>query len=81
MSTLESMITTTLEQNRCDFRFTRKPCPRCAGCGKLADDTDGTPWKYWLELPLQSAVAVVACVVRPVNCALFDGTGYQIAEA
>jgi hypothetical protein len=50
-------------------------CSRCAGCGKIASDEEGTPWKYWLELPLKSAIAVVAGLVRPVVCPACGGTG------
>lgn len=50
-------------------------CPQCAGCGRIANDSDGTPWKYWAELPLQSAVAVVAGIVRPLPCPRCNGTG------
>lgn len=50
-------------------------CPRCAGCGKIANDDEGTPWKYWMELPVQSAVAVIAGFVRPLTCPDCRGTG------
>lgn len=50
-------------------------CERCAGCGKLADDDDGTPWKYWLEMPLQSSTAVLMGVVKPIECPVCKGTG------
>ena len=36
----------------------QKKCPRCAGCGRIANDDEGTPWCYWEELPLKSSIAV-----------------------
>lgn len=50
-------------------------CSACAGCGRVANDEDRTPWKYWAELPLQSAVAVVMGLVRPETCSACNGTG------
>jgi hypothetical protein len=50
-------------------------CGRCAGCGKIANDDDGTPWKYWAELPVQSAAAVIMGLVKPLECPDCHGTG------
>jgi RecJ-like exonuclease len=50
-------------------------CQACAGCGKVVDDEDRTPWKYWMELPLQSSVAVLAGFVKPLPCPACNGTG------
>lgn len=50
-------------------------CGRCDGCGKIANDDDGTPWKYWLEIPLQSSLAVLAGLVKPIECPECTGTG------
>lgn len=50
-------------------------CPSCAGCGKIANDDDGTPWKYWEELPAPSKLAVQMGIVRPITCTLCAGTG------
>ena len=50
-------------------------CGRCAGCGKIANDDDGTPWKYWMELPMQSAAAVMLGLVRPIPCPTCGGSG------
>lgn len=56
-------------------------CQTCAGCGRIANDADRTPWKYWAELPLQNAVAVVMGLVRPIQCPDCDGTGKVTAHA
>ncbi len=50
-------------------------CDRCDGCGKIADDSDGTPWKYWIEMPVQSAAAVIIGLVKPIECPKCHGTG------
>jgi hypothetical protein len=50
-------------------------CPTCAGCGKIANDEDRTPWKYWMELPLQSSVAVLMGMIQPVRCPDCRGSG------
>ncbi len=55
-------------------------CLQCAGCGKIANDDEGTPWKYWLELPLHSSIAVLVGIVRPIECPACHGIG-QIAAA
>ena len=52
-----------------------QPCPRCRGCGQIADSQDGEPWSMWLEMPLQSALAVLAGIVRPLPCPRCDGVG------
>jgi hypothetical protein len=54
---------------------TTNDCPSCAGCGRVANDDDQTPWKYWAELPLQSAIAVTAGFVRPRACLRCNGSG------
>lgn len=43
-------------------------CARCAGCGQIANDDEGTPWKYWAELPPPSNLAVQMGLVRPLPC-------------
>lgn len=50
-------------------------CGRCAGCGYL--DGEGQPFKYWLELPVQSALALQMGLVRPVECDDCKGSGFQ----
>lgn len=52
-----------------------RPCPRCNGCGKIADGEEGAPWTFWLDLPLKSAVAVTAGLVRPIDCPSCGGSG------
>lgn len=50
-------------------------CNRCDGCGQIANDDDGTPWKYWAELPYQSAASIVFGLVKPLTCPDCIGTG------
>jgi hypothetical protein len=56
---------------------TPNECPACAGCGKIANDEERTPWKYWAELPVQSALAVIVGAVKPVVCPDCSGSGKQ----
>jgi hypothetical protein len=49
-------------------RLPQSGCPRCSGCGQIANDDDGTPWKYWAELPPGSNLAVVMGLVKPIPC-------------
>jgi len=46
----------------------RKDCPKCGGCGQVANTDDQEPWTVWAELPVQSALAVVLGIVRPIPC-------------
>lgn len=55
-------------------------CPACDGCGKIANDEDGTPWTYWAALPLQSSAAVLAGLVRPIPCPKCGGRGVSAVE-
>jgi len=50
-------------------------CPRCAGCGKVANTPEGEPWSHWTDLPLNSAGAVIVGLVRPVTCPACGGRG------
>lgn len=50
-------------------------CPSCEGCGKVANDTDQTPWTHWINLPEQSKLAIYMGLVHPVRCARCGGTG------
>ena len=50
-------------------------CRQCDGCGKVADTKDQEPWTAWTSLPLQSAGAVVAGLVKPIECPACGGTG------
>ncbi len=52
-----------------------KKCQRCEGCGQIANDDEGSPWKRWAALPLESAVAVQMGVIHPVPCPDCGGTG------
>jgi len=53
-------------------------CSMCAGCGQVADDDDGTPWKYWADLPPGSDLAVRMGLVKPQTCPGCEGTGQRI---
>jgi len=50
-------------------------CPRCDGCGRIANDVDGTPWSFWEALPPGSDGAVRAGIVQPVTCPDCGGKG------
>jgi hypothetical protein len=50
-------------------------CQKCDGCGKVADTDDQEPWTTWTSLPLHSAIAVVAGLVRPMTCPQCGGSG------
>lgn len=54
---------------------TPKQCSTCAGCGKVADDDEQTPWTYWTDLPMKSAGAVLVGIVRPLTCPTCGGSG------
>lgn len=55
-------------------------CHNCDGCGKVADDDDQTPWKYYLELPLQSSTAVLMGLIKPITCPACNGTGKEPSD-
>lgn len=55
-------------------------CSKCDGCGRIANDEDETPWKFWENLPLKSGAAVIAGVVCPVVCHVCNGTGETIPD-
>lgn len=55
-------------------------CGRCDGCGQIADDDEGTPWSYWLNLPARSAGAMLTGLVKPLPCPVCKGTG-QLVES
>lgn len=51
-------------------------CRTCAGEGRVATDSAHTPWSQWTSSPLESALAaVVAGIVRPIDCPECHGTG------
>jgi hypothetical protein len=51
-----------------------RPCPRCEGCGQIANSDDGEPWTVWEELPPGSDLAVRVGLVRPITCPGCRGT-------
>jgi len=53
----------------------KKKCPRCDGCGQIANDEEGAPWTAWLELPLKSSLAVLSGEVEPIECPDCKGLG------
>lgn len=50
-------------------------CPRCEGCGQIADSEAGEPWLAWENLPTGSNVAVRLGLVKPIRCPACQGTG------
>jgi len=46
----------------------KQECGKCEGCGQIANDDEGTPWKYWLEIPVKSAGAILMGLVKPITC-------------
>lgn len=51
-----------------------EPCSRCDGCGEIANDVDGTPWKYWQDLPPGADLAVKMGLVKAIPCPECLGT-------
>lgn len=58
-----------------------KSCPKCAGCGRVADDDENTPWKYWAALPFPSDLAVRLGLVSPRTCQSCGGSGGRESES
>jgi hypothetical protein len=56
-------------------------CGRCDGCGKIASGDEGAPWSTWMAMPVQSSLAVLAGIVKPLPCPTCGGSGKQTAEA
>lgn len=52
-------------------------CPKCDGCGQIANDDNGSPWSQWQSLPEVSKAAIRAGLVRPLPCPKCDGKGCQ----
>jgi hypothetical protein len=50
-------------------------CKRCEGCGKVANDANGSPWTAWAELPPGSDMAVRLGIVKPTVCPDCGGSG------
>ena len=49
-------------------------CDACDGCGKVTNTQEREPWSAWTSLPLISR-AVLAGIVRPIQCNQCEGTG------
>ncbi len=43
-------------------------CRTCEGDGQIANTDEGEPWSVWTSLPLESSLAVLAGIVRPIPC-------------
>lgn len=52
-------------------------CVQCLGWKRVANTDDGESWKYWAELPAQSAIAVSMGLVKPIECPHCKGTGIE----
>lgn len=50
-------------------------CPKCEGCGKVANTEDMEPWTAWEKLPPGSDLAVRMGIVRPMPCPVCFGSG------
>lgn len=50
-------------------------CPRCWGCGQLANTEAREPWSAWLSLPTASHLAMLSGIVAPISCDACAGTG------
>lgn len=50
-------------------------CTKCDGCGRIANDDEGTPWSFWESLPIRSGAAVLMGLVRPIPCPRCNGSG------
>lgn len=59
----------------------KSKCPKCDGCGQIADDTDQLPWSVWEELPEGSKAAVFFGLVSPMECPRCHGAGELAAKA
>jgi hypothetical protein len=53
-------------------------CQRCQGWKQIDDGDEGISWKYWAELPVQSAIAVTMGIVKPIVCPRCNGTGIEL---
>lgn len=53
-------------------------CTHCDGTGMVGPE--GESWKHWLDLPLESATAVVAGIVKPSPCPRCKGTKKSYRE-
>lgn len=55
-------------------------CPRCDGCGQLANTDDREPWSAWADLPIGSDLAVRLGLVKPVPCDLCTPTQIEVTQ-
>jgi hypothetical protein len=55
------------------------PCKKCLGW-KRVDNSEGASWKYWAELPVQSAIAIQMGWIQPIECPRCHGTGIEPEE-
>ena len=51
-------------------------CEQCLGW-KRVDDGEGASWKYWAELPAQSAIGIQLGLIKPVECPRCHGSGIE----
>lgn len=51
---------------------------RCDGCGQVADTEYGEPWSYWMQLPVQSASAVLMGILKPIPCPVCGGSRHTL---
>ncbi len=51
-------------------------CVSCEGCGQVADTEEHEPWTAWMNLPLNSAHAVILGIVKPMACTACGGSGH-----
>lgn len=58
-----------------DTSFEHGPCPRCEGCGDLADNEFKTPWRAWQDLPIITSPTMRESDVEKVECSQCSGTG------
>lgn len=58
-----------------------KTCPRCLGCGRIANTPEGEPWSQWEHLPPGSNLAVATGLVAPIACPTCWGRGHVAPAA
>ena len=55
-----------------------KVCPKCLGCGLIANDDEGSSWLEWLAIPPPSNLMVQIGAVKPIRCPECAGTGGKL---
>lgn len=53
-------------------------CTRCEGCGKIANDEEGSAWTHWENLPEESKLAIKLGLIYPIACPACGGTGKKV---